>query len=111
VGLGAENAADLVELVGYDIGQLLVLADAHNGDEVDIPGDGVDLADTFELGDGGGDLMPDLGESQVDFIAALQTGMDRAGVAIDDGSATSVLQRWATATRAEVSGDVQTHKS
>jgi anthranilate phosphoribosyltransferase len=43
--------------------------------------------------------LPDLGESQVDFTAALQTGMDRARVAIDDGSATSLLQRWVTATR------------
>jgi anthranilate phosphoribosyltransferase len=42
--------------------------------------------------------VPDGGERQADFIAALQTGMDRAGAAIDDGSATSVLQRWATAT-------------
>ena len=42
--------------------------------------------------------VADRGESQVDFIAALQTGMDRAGVAIDDGSAASLLQRWATAT-------------
>ena len=42
--------------------------------------------------------VPDRGESQVDFIAALRTGMDRAGVAIDDGSAASLLQRWATAT-------------
>ena len=43
--------------------------------------------------------LPDLGESQVDFNAALQTGMDRAGAAIDDGSATSLLQRWVIATR------------
>ena len=42
--------------------------------------------------------VPDRGESQADFIAALQTGIDRAGVAIDDGSAASLLQRWATAT-------------
>jgi anthranilate phosphoribosyltransferase len=41
----------------------------------------------------------DVGESEADFIAALQTGMDRAGAAIDDGSATSLLQRWVTATR------------
>ena len=41
--------------------------------------------------------VPDRGESQADFIAGLQSGMDRAGAAIDDGSATSVLQRWVTA--------------
>lgn len=42
---------------------------------------------------------PDAGEDQSHFVEALQTGMDRARVAIDDGSATSVLQRWVTATR------------
>jgi len=43
--------------------------------------------------------VPDRGEGQADFIAALQAGMDRASAAIDDGSATAVLQRWVTATR------------
>jgi len=42
--------------------------------------------------------VPDRGERQADFIAALKAGMDRAAAAIDDGSATSVLQRWAAAT-------------
>jgi anthranilate phosphoribosyltransferase len=42
--------------------------------------------------------VPDRGDSQVDFAAALRAGMDRAGAAIDDGSATSLLQRWVTAT-------------
>ena len=42
--------------------------------------------------------VPDRGDGQADFIAAMQTGMDRAAAAIDDGSATSVLQRWAAAT-------------
>jgi anthranilate phosphoribosyltransferase len=44
--------------------------------------------------------VPDLGVRQPDFIAALQSGMDRAGAAIDDGSATSVLHRWVAATNA-----------
>jgi anthranilate phosphoribosyltransferase len=43
--------------------------------------------------------VPDAGASQVDFIAALRRGMDRAGAAIDDGSATSLLQRWVSSTR------------
>jgi anthranilate phosphoribosyltransferase len=43
--------------------------------------------------------VPDVGASQVDFIAALRRGMDRAGAAIDDGSATSLLQRWVSSTR------------
>jgi len=43
--------------------------------------------------------VPDRGETQADFLAALHAGMERAGAAIDDGSATSLLQRWVTATR------------
>ena len=42
--------------------------------------------------------VPDRSDSQADFNQALQSGMDRAGAAIDDGSATSVLQRWVAAT-------------
>jgi anthranilate phosphoribosyltransferase len=42
--------------------------------------------------------VPDRGDSQADFNQALQSGMDRAGAAIDDGSATSVLRRWVAAT-------------
>lgn len=42
--------------------------------------------------------LPDRGEDQADFTAALRAGMDRAGAAIDDGSAASLLQRWVTAT-------------
>jgi anthranilate phosphoribosyltransferase len=42
--------------------------------------------------------VPDIGDRQVDFVAALQTGMDRAGAAIDDGSTTLLLQRWVAAT-------------
>ena len=40
----------------------------------------------------------DRGEGPADFIAALQAAMGRAAAAIDDGSATSVLQRWVAAT-------------
>jgi anthranilate phosphoribosyltransferase len=42
--------------------------------------------------------VPDVGESQVDFIAGLQSGMNRAAAAIDDGSATLLLQRWVAET-------------
>ena len=41
----------------------------------------------------------DRGERAADFVAALQAAMDRAAAAIDDGSATSVLQRWVAATQ------------
>ncbi|MEP7035744.1 MAG: anthranilate phosphoribosyltransferase [Actinomycetota bacterium] len=44
--------------------------------------------------------VPDRGESQAAFTQGLQSGMDRARAAIDDGSAASVLQKWVTATRA-----------
>jgi anthranilate phosphoribosyltransferase len=43
--------------------------------------------------------VPDEGESQADFIAALRSGMDRAAAVIDDGSATRLLQRWVGVTR------------
>ncbi len=42
--------------------------------------------------------LPDVGETHVDFMAALQSGMDRAAAAIDEGAAAELLQRWATAT-------------
>lgn len=41
---------------------------------------------------------PDQGERPADFVAALRAAMDRAAAAIDDGGATSVLQRWIAAT-------------
>jgi len=43
--------------------------------------------------------VADVGESQAHFIAALQSGMNRAAAAIDDGSSTLLLERWVTATR------------
>jgi len=43
--------------------------------------------------------LADRGEDRVGFIDALKAGMDRARVAIDDGLATSLLQRWVAATR------------
>jgi anthranilate phosphoribosyltransferase len=43
--------------------------------------------------------LPDRGEGQADFVASLRAGMDRAEVAIDDGSARSVLDRWVKATQ------------
>jgi len=42
---------------------------------------------------------PDRGERPADFVAALRSAMDRAAAAIDDGGATSVLQRWIAATK------------
>jgi len=44
--------------------------------------------------------VPDRGQSQTDFTGALRLGMDRAGAAIDNGGATSVLGRWVAATTA-----------
>jgi anthranilate phosphoribosyltransferase len=43
--------------------------------------------------------VPDLGVGQREWIAALRSGMDRAGAAIDEGQATVVLNRWVAATR------------
>ena len=42
--------------------------------------------------------VTDRGQSQAAFLEALRSGMDRACAAIDDGSVTSVLQRWVSAT-------------
>ena len=42
---------------------------------------------------------PDLGERPADFLAALRSAMARAAAAVDDGGATSVLQRWVAATK------------
>ena len=64
----SRTTADLVELVGDDVGELFVLMHPNHGDEVDVPGDRVDLADAVDLGDGGGDLgnAVDLGVDQDD---------------------------------------------
>ena len=56
VGLGAQDALDLADLVGDHVGEVVVLAHADHGDEVDLAGDGVDLADARDVGDRGGDL-------------------------------------------------------
>jgi anthranilate phosphoribosyltransferase len=45
--------------------------------------------------------VPDRGDKEVDLIDALRAGMDRACAAIDDGSVSSLLQRWAIATQQE----------
>ena len=45
------DAGDLVEPVGDDVGEVLVLAHPHHRDQVDVAGDGVDLADAVEVGD------------------------------------------------------------
>lgn len=44
--------------------------------------------------------VPDRGQSQSDFTQALRLGMDRAGAAVDNGAATSVLRNWVAATTA-----------
>src|SRR5690606_13273797 len=42
---------DLVEPVGDDVVEVLVAGDPGDGDEVDVTGDGVDLADAVDRGD------------------------------------------------------------
>ena len=59
------HAVDLVEPVGDDVGEVLVPADPHHRDQVDVTGDGVDLADPVDLGDRLGDLG-DAGDFGVD---------------------------------------------
>ena len=69
VRLGREDAVDLVEPVGDDVGDLLVLTDAHACDEVDLAGYGVDLADTLQLRD----LLRDLWDAR-------DVGLDRGTI-------------------------------
>ena len=56
----AGHAVDLVERVGDHGGDVLVLADPHEGDQVDLAGHGVDLADAVQ----GGDRLADLGDAR-----------------------------------------------
>ena len=60
VRLGLGHALHLVELVGDDRRDVVVLAHPHQGDQVDLPGHRVDLADTLE----GGDRLRDLGDAR-----------------------------------------------
>src|SRR3954470_11792261 len=56
VGLGGQDPGHLVEPVGHDVRDVLVGLDPDQHDEVDLAGDGVDLADAVELGDRLADL-------------------------------------------------------
>ena len=56
VRLGLEHAGHLVDPAGDDLGDLLELPHPHDGDQVDLAGGGVDLADAVEIGDGRRDL-------------------------------------------------------
>src|SRR6516165_562532 len=57
--LGGEHTVNLVEAVGHDLCNLLVAAHPDEGDQIDLAGDRVDLADALERGD----LLGDLGDS------------------------------------------------
>ena len=50
--VGADDAVDLVEPVGDDVGELLVAPDPHHRDEVGVAGDRVDLGHAVDVGDG-----------------------------------------------------------
>ena len=56
MGFGVDDPRHLVEPIGDDGRDVVVGPDAHQGDQVDLAGDGVDLADAVDLGDGGGNL-------------------------------------------------------
>src|SRR3954454_9368372 len=56
VGLGGGHAGDLVEKVGHHVRDVVVVAHPDQRDQVDLAGDGVDLADALEVGDRLGDL-------------------------------------------------------
>ena len=98
MGLGLENSGDLVELVGHGGGDLVVVADPDQGDQVDLSGDGVDLADAGEVGDGLGDLG-DAGDVGLDE----DDGGDHA---LTLGAARSAVTRSATCRPAPWVGQV-----
>ena len=52
VGVGVLHPGDLREVPGDDVGELLVGADPHDRDEIDIACAGVDLRHAVEVGDG-----------------------------------------------------------
>ena len=60
VRLGLGDALDLVEPIGDDRGDVLVLAHPHQRDQVDLPRHRVDLAHPVE----GGDRLRDLGDAR-----------------------------------------------
>jgi hypothetical protein len=59
VGGRGQHALDLAEAVGHDRREVVVLGHPRDGDEVDLPGDRVDLRDALEVGD----LLGDLGDA------------------------------------------------
>lgn len=65
VGLRRKHPADLVNVVRHQVGHVVVVADSQQGDQVDVAGDGVDLADTGDRRDLLGDLG-DLGDVGLD---------------------------------------------
>jgi hypothetical protein len=49
VRVGAQDAGGLRDAVGDDLGDLVVLLHPDHGDQVDVAGDGVHLADPVEV--------------------------------------------------------------
>jgi hypothetical protein len=49
VRFGGEHTIDLVELIGNNVSDLFMIADADHRDEVDLAGDAVDLGDAGKL--------------------------------------------------------------
>src|SRR5665811_1343435 len=59
LGLGRHHAVDPIELTCDHLGDLIVGADAHHRDEIEVAGYRVDLADAVD----GGNLLPNLPDS------------------------------------------------
>jgi hypothetical protein len=60
VRLGRDDARNLVEVFGHEVRDVVVVTHAEQGDQVDLPRHGVDLADAVD----GGDVAGDLGNSR-----------------------------------------------
>src|SRR5690606_30804806 len=79
VRLRADDALDLGDLVRDDLGEPVVLAHAHDGDQVDVTGDGVDLTYPGDLGNRIGDLGDAVGDGVDQDDGREHGGLPRVG--------------------------------
>ena len=61
LGLRADDARNLGQLVRDDFGEFLVVTDTDEGDEVPVAGDGIHLGDAFNFDDGVGHFRDGIG--------------------------------------------------
>src|SRR5688500_15982173 len=92
VGLGRSDAWHLVEPVGDDRGDVLVVADPDQRDQVDLTRHRVDLADALDRGDGLCDLR-DAGDVGLDEDDGGDHGHTLSARLVDRSEVTPLLER------------------